>query len=1077
MRRTTLFISSFAFSLLLLAVVAVGTGINHYTESFTSKLYCDTLNTTALWDTVAGELKLRPFELTLAGSYGTPDNAYGVALSGDYAYVADQASGLRVIDVSDPANPTSAGSCDTPGYANAVAISGDYVYVADNISGLQVIDISNPTSPSLAGNYDTPGYARDVAISGDYAYVADGSPGLQVIDISDPTNPSSAGSYNTSANALGVAISGDYAYVADGSSGLQVIDISDPTNPSLVGSCDTPGSAYGVAISGDCACVADAMSGLFLIDISDPTSPSSAGSYNTSGNALDVAISGDYAYVADGTSGLQVINISDPTSPSLAGSYDTPGSAYGVAISGDYAYVADYTSGLQVIDIADPIGPSIVGSYDTPQGTERIAIAGDYAYIANAWNGLWVIDISDPTNPLPAGSYSTHDEVHSVAISGDYTFMAVGRDGLQVIDISDPTNPSLAGSCDTPGFAFGVAISGDYAYVADYEYGLQVMDISDPTSPSIAGSCDTPGLAQYVSISGDYAYVADSYDGGLQVIDISDPTDPSLAGSYDTPGYAHSVAVSGDYAYVADGYYLLVLDISDPTSPSLAGSCSASGNAFAEVAFSGDYAYVACREYGLQVIDISDPTNPSLAGSCDTPGSAYGVAVAGDYAYVTDYSYGLQAIWILQRLVITADNRAQSTEINSLDYDIGLTRLVSAQTDSIRWEVSANGGTDWQEVLPDASWNIVTVPGNDFRWRSTHVYSHPFVNPTCSNLVIDWMSTFAIVDSITDISNDQGRQVSISWTRSGYDYAGSPTLITEYAIYRRIDHDLTCSRQSASGDDNEMLGGREGDENVQSLAYPPGDWDYITTVPANCEDTYAAVVPTLADSTITEGMYYTTYFVRARTASPAVCFDSYPDSGYSVDNLAPTVPQGFSVAYNSGGGTDLAWDVCEDEDFQYFRIYRSESEDFEPSSETLVHMTAETNWLDTIEEGWRYHYRITAVDFSGNESDAASAGTVTGDDTPALPQAFALYQNAPNPFNPATTIRFDLPVRSPVKLAVYNVKGELIRVLLDREIEAGPREIRWNGRDSIGRAVASGIYFYRLDAPAFRESRKMILIR
>jgi hypothetical protein len=99
------------------------------------------------------------------------------------------------------------------------------------------------------------------------------------------------------------------------------------------------------------------------------------------------------------------------------------------------------------------------------------------------------------------------------------------------------------------------------------------------------------------------------------------------------------------------------------------------------------------------------------------------------------------------------------------------------------------------------------------------------------------------------------------------------------------------------------------------------------------------------------------------------------------------------------------------------------------------------------------------------------------DPTPEVPAGYALYQNVPNPFNPTTTIRFDLPVRSHVKLAIYNVKGQLVRVLVNRDIDAGYEEVRWDGRDSMGRSAASGVYFYRLTTPAFSESRKMILLK
>ncbi len=1066
----------FALSSFLIVISFAGTDAFHYGEDFSSKLYCDAINTTALWDTVSGELKLPPFELTLAGSYDTPGYARGVAISGDYAYVADVSLGLRVIDIADPTNPSHAGSYDTPGYAWSVAIAGDYAYVADEASGLQVIDISDPTVPSLAGSYDTPAAAYGIAIAGDYAYVADWTSGLQVIDISDPTNPALAGSYNTPGNAVGVALAGDHAYVADYASGLQVIDISDPTNPSLAGSYDTPGNAWFVVASGDYAYVADATPGLQVIDISDPTSPLLAGNYDTPGSAYGVAISGDYAYVADETSGLQVIDISDPTSPALTTGYDTPDKAYDVAVSGEHAYVADYASGLQVIDINDPVSPLLGGSYDTPGDAFSVAISGDYAYVADYASGLQVIDISDPTSPMLAGSNETFD-ARDIAVSGDYAYVAdPSTGGLQVIDISDPTSPSLAG-IHPASMARGVAVSGDYAYLAIDAGGVRVVDISDPTSPSLAGYYNTPGYAFGVAVSGDYAYVAD-HTFGLQVIDISDPTSPSLAGNYNTPEIALHVAISGDHAYVADYTSgLQVIDISDPTNPTLAGSYDTQHIA-SEVTVSGDFAFVADQDSGLQVIDISDPTNPTLAGSYDTPWQALGVAVSGDFAFVADQGSGLQVIQVYQRLVNLSKNTGQSVQINSSSDDVLAVKLSSAQADSIKWEVSANGGTDWQQVPSNASWNTITVSGNDLRWRSTHVYSQPLVNPTCSNLVIDWISTFALIDAITDIPNDQGRQVSISWTRSGYDYVGSPTPITEYAIYRKIDYNLSMLPESKGSRMDGADTPTQGDKPHALFAYPPGDWHFLTTVPARCEDTYATVVPTLADSTIAEGMYQTTFFVRARTATPGVYFDSQPDSGYSVDNLAPAVPQGFSAAYNSGGGTDLAWEECPDADFQYFCVYRGESEDFTPDPGNLVQMTAGTEWRDEVAEGYKYHYKITAVDFSGNESDPTSPGIKTGITGREIPKRFVLYQNVPNPFNPSTVIPYEIPeVGGKVTIRIYDVTGRLIRTLVDRVEHSGRKSVEWDGRDAQGVRVASGVYFYRLEAPGYVKTLKMVLAK
>jgi hypothetical protein len=419
----------------------------------------------------------------------------------------------------------------------------------------------------------------------------------------------------------------------------------------------------------------------------------------------------------------------------------------------------------------------------------------------------------------------------------------------------------------------------------------------------------------------------------------------------------------------------------------------------------------------------------------------------------------------------------QSLTVSASTDTILWARLATTQTDTVNWELSADGGTNWQDFEPDGVLYPMTVPGIDLVWRSTHILGNPEFNPSVSLIEIEWLYECAYIDSIWDIPNDQGRQVRIEWAKSGYDYVGSPTPITEYALYRKIDHAMTAL-QLSSNPSRVISNGISSDYiRPPAMAYPPGDWDFVTTVPARCEETYAAVVSTLADSTIAEGIYYSIFFVSALTATPGVYFDSAVDSGYSVDNLAPGVPTGLMVAYNTGNGTELIWDECPDTDFQYFCIYRDTEEDFEPKPDNLIHVIASPAWTDPIDDGWQYSYKITAIDFSGNESGAASAATVTGDETPLVPAAFALHQNVPNPFNPVTRIRFDLPRTARVRLNIYDVSGKLVRKLVDAEMEPGSKDILWDGRDGGGRSVASGIYFYRLTAGDFVQTRKMVLLR
>lgn len=94
-----------------------------------------------------------------------------------------------------------------------------------------------------------------------------------------------------------------------------------------------------------------------------------------------------------------------------------------------------------------------------------------------------------------------------------------------------------------------------------------------------------------------------------------------------------------------------------------------------------------------------------------------------------------------------------------------------------------------------------------------------------------------------------------------------------------------------------------------------------------------------------------------------------------------------------------------------------------------------------------------------------------------LPREFALNQNRPNPFNPNTTISFALPKSSLVRIEVYNILGQRVRSLVNRELPAGEHQIDFDGRDESRHSLASGIYFYRIKAGKFNDSRKMILLK
>jgi hypothetical protein len=112
-------------------------------------------------------------------------------------------------------------------------------------------------------------------------------------------------------------------------------------------------------------------------------------------------------------------------------------------------------------------------------------------------------------------------------------------------------------------------------------------------------------------------------------------------------------------------------------------------------------------------------------------------------------------------------------------------------------------------------------------------------------------------------------------------------------------------------------------------------------------------------------------------------------------------------------------------------------------------------------------------------------GTVTGvTQTPTgIPESFALMQNYPNPFNPTTTLRYALPKDARLTLSIYNILGQRVATLKDNVENVGYYDVVWNGRNDFGSQVASGIYFYRIEArpldgsETFVSVKKMLMLK
>ena len=325
-------------------------------------------------------------------------------------------------------------------------------------------------------------------------------------------------------------------------------------------------------------------------------------------------------------------------------------------------------------------------------------------------------------------------------------------------------------------------------------------------------------------------------------------------------------------------------------------------------------------------------------------------------------------------------------------------------------------------------------------------------------------TTFAAT-SLKDIPIDQGGKLRIQWTAHPLDISNNQNQVVRYEVYRKVDAPVTSPRLS-----KKMITSTD-----VNAAIPIGTWELAGEASATQLPLYSAVIPTLRDSTKSSGMYWSKFFILARTNDPDLFFETPVDSGYSLDNLSPKVPSGVQAKVNNGQIV-LSWQPSGDADFQYYAVYRSTTSNFDPKGLSAYAKLTDTLFTDVnVSNGVTYYYRLSAFDFSGNESEysaQAAANTVGVVTVEPVPREFGLHQNFPNPFNPTTVISYQLPVISHVTLKVYDLLGREVAVLVNEKKDAGRYSVQWDAA-----RLSSGIYFYSLQAGEYRDTKRMLLLK
>jgi hypothetical protein len=206
------------------------------------------------------------------------------------------------------------------------------------------------------------------------------------------------------------------------------------------------------------------------------------------------------------------------------------------------------------------------------------------------------------------------------------------------------------------------------------------------------------------------------------------------------------------------------------------------------------------------------------------------------------------------------------------------------------------------------------------------------------------------------------------------------------------------------------------------------------------------------------------------------CGNNYSDTFTLTLEPPAAVPVAFQqiFATPTDNGIAVNWTIHADEAFEGFNIYRkSEKDDYEIRlNQNGLIDESQRSYIDkNVQAGTAYLYSVSFVMPDGSEMRSPPVEAAMGEFVTRLDQ------NRPNPFNPSTEIQYRIGNEAHVNLKIFDVTGRLIRTLVDQPQEAGIYRVMWGGREGGGRLVSTGVYFYRLTAGKFSQTRRMVLLK
>ena len=767
-------------------------------------------------------------------------------------------------------------------------------------------------------------------------------------------------------------------------------------------------------------------------------------------------------------------------------------------------------------------GYSGLARYETKDGRAFV--------LAGTHSGTAIVEVTDPLNPRETGFVpGWRARTRDIATYLHYAYVVGDRwGGTQIIDLSNPDRPVLAGTCrllhqnartididPARGRAYLAGANGVGSYL--------ILDLEDPLVPTeltVGPRAFHPASVHHENLLITLKNPHPLYERPrLQVLDVADPENiVELASVPDPRWWTFLAANKGASLLIALGWQYsvpYVVDLSDPSMPILRGAYTpvGAGDARAtDVVISGDVAFIAYQTAGLKIVDLSDPDLPAEIGSFDTyptgdgddrvgcRGVAAGFDRQPDVVVAADSEFGLfvlryrGTLGVLSGIVtddesgwpvegaLVRDSVSGSTARTDaagryrLEVPAGDTRAaVSAfgyESDVVSGKIVVGMTTPSDATLdrlPEGTFRGVVVSDADGAIVTNAFVSLPetpvgtATNPEGRFSVSVPLGTYAGRISAPGFRT---RDVSIVLRDEGDVIDGEFRLQPQpYGTdFERYEPSWIVSGDATTG--SWELADPEGTSVGDLLIQPENDHSPYGT---RCWVTGAAAGASAGSNDVDDGstVLTTPTFALSGASDPYVSYWRWFSTGMAA---VPDRDVWWVQASTDGGATwPIVLERRETPEAAWTLVERRLADYFTPTDQTQFRFM-----IGDLDE--RSLTEAALDDFLISDRPAPLA---TEASTGRLLAPLHLGRARPNPFRMGESVTFDLalPITGRVRASLFDVTGRRVRTLMEGDVPPGAHQLHWDGRDSLGKAVASGVYFLRFDGGGESLSRKVLLLR